>query len=93
MGRFPTRKRFTFLITLFVLSTMFSSAQKVSLNFSGQNLRTVLESITEQTDYSLAYSKEADLSDAVSINVTDADLSQVLNELLTSRNIDMRSGQ
>jgi hypothetical protein len=67
---------------------MFSSAQKVSLNFSGQNLRTVLESITEQTDYSLAYSKEAvDLSDAVSINVTDADLSQVLNELLTSRNI------
>jgi TonB-linked SusC/RagA family outer membrane protein len=88
MGRFPTRKRFTFLITLFVLSTMFSSAQKVSLNFSGQNLRTVLESITEQTDYSLAYSKEAvDLSDAVSINVTDADLSQVLNELLASRNI------
>jgi len=88
MGRFPTRKRFTFLITLFVLSTMLSSAQKVSLNFSGQNLRTVLESITEQTDYSLAYSKEAvDLSDAVSINVTDADLSQVLNELLTSRNI------
>jgi hypothetical protein len=50
MGRFPTRKRFTFLITLFVLSTMFSSAQKVSLNFSGQNLRTVLESITEQTE-------------------------------------------
>jgi protocatechuate 3,4-dioxygenase beta subunit len=47
-----------------------------------------LESITEQTDYSLAYSKEAvDLSDAVSINVTDADLSQVLNELLASRNI------
>ena len=88
MGRFPTRKRFTFLITLFVLSTMLSSAQKVSLNFSGQNLRTILESITEQTDYSLAYSKEAvDLSDAVSINVTDADLSQVLNELLTSRNI------
>jgi len=88
MGRFPTRKRFTFLITLFVLSTMLSSAQKVSLNFSGQNLRTVLESITEQTDYSLAYSKEAvDLSDAVSINVTDADLSQVLNELLASRNI------
>ena len=50
MGRFPTRKRFTFLITLFVLSTMFSSGQKVSLDFSGQNLRTVLESITEQTE-------------------------------------------
>lgn len=47
-----------------------------------------MESITEQTDYSLAFSKEAvDLSDAVSINVTDTDLSQVLNELLTSRNI------
>ena len=88
MGRFPTRKRFTFLITLFVLSTMLSSAQKVSLNFSGQNLRTVLESITEQTDYSLAYSKEAvDLSDDVTIRVTDAELSQVLSQLLSPRQI------
>src|SRR5690554_3775079 len=88
MGRFPIKKRFTILMTLFVLSTMIGSAQKVTLNFNGQNLRTVLESITEQTDYSLAFSKEAvDLSDEVSIRVKDADLSQVLNELLTSRNI------
>src|SRR5690606_3877671 len=88
MGRIPMKKRFTILMTLFVLSTMIGSAQKVTLNFNGQNLRTVLESITEQTDYSLAFSKEAvDLSDAVSIRVTDAELSQVLNELLTPRNI------
>lgn len=82
------KKRFTILISLFVLSTMLSSAQKVSLNFSGQNLRTVLESITEQTDYSLAYSKEAvDLSDDVTIRVTDAELSQVLSQLLSPRQI------
>jgi TonB-dependent SusC/RagA subfamily outer membrane receptor len=88
MGRIPMKKRFTILISLFVLSTMLSSAQKVSLNFSGQNLRTVLESITEQTDYSLAYSKEAvDLSDDVTIRVTDAELSQVLSQLLSPRQI------
>ena len=88
MGRIPIKKCFTILITLFVLSTTLCSAQKVSLNFNGQKLRTVLESITEQTDYSLAFSKEAvDLSDEVSIRVTEADMSQVLNQLLSPRNI------
>ena len=88
MGRIPMKKRFTILISLFVLSTIICSEQKVTLNFNGQNLRTVLESITEQTDYSLAFSKEAvDLSENVTIRVTNADLSQVLSQLLTPRQI------
>ena len=79
------KKRLSILMSLFVLSTFLCSAQKVSLNFNEQNLRTVLESIGEQTDYTLAFSKEAvDLSDEVSIRVTDADLAQVLNQLLKS---------
>ncbi|MFA7494537.1 MAG: hypothetical protein WCZ43_13635, partial [Proteiniphilum sp.] len=59
-------------------------AQKVNLNFSQTNLRTVLEGITQQTNYTLAFSKEVvDLSDAVTIRVTDTDLKQVLDQLLT----------
>ena len=88
MGRIPVKRRLIILLSLFVLSTSIGSAQKVSLNFSSQNLRTVLESITEQTDHSLAFSKEAvDLSDNVTINVTDGELLEVLNDLLLPRNI------
>lgn len=88
MGRIPIKKRFTILFSLFVLSATLCSAQKVSLNFNGQSLRNVLESITEQTNHSLAFSKEVvDLSDAVSIRVTDTDMTQVLNQLLSPRNI------
>jgi TonB-linked SusC/RagA family outer membrane protein len=73
---------------LFALGTAVSPAQKVNLNFSQTNLRTVLESITRQTDYSLAFSKEAvDLSDAVTVNVVDADLTQVLDQLFTPHGI------
>ncbi|MFA6701781.1 MAG: carboxypeptidase-like regulatory domain-containing protein, partial [Dysgonamonadaceae bacterium] len=64
------------------------SAQKVNLNYNQKNLKTVLESITEQTGYTLAYSKEVvDLSDIVSINVANAELTQVLDQLLATRDI------
>lgn len=82
------KRRWIILMSLFVLSTVISPAQKVSLNFSQTNLRTVLESITRQTDYTLAFSKEVvDLSDAVTIRVTDTELTQVLDQLFTPRNI------
>ena len=82
------KRRWMILMSLFVLSTVISSAQKVNLNFSQTNLRTVLESITQQTDYTLAFSKEVvDLNDAVTIRVTDTDLTQVLDQLFTPRNI------
>lgn len=76
------------LVSTFVLGNLFGASQKVSLNVSQQNLRAVLEEITAQTGYSLAYSKEAvNLSDNVSISVFDEELTQVLDELLLSRNI------
>lgn len=82
------KRRWIILMSLFVLGTVISPAQKVNLNFSQTNLRTVLESITRQTDYTLAFSKEAvDLNDPVTIRVTDTDLIQVLDQLFTSRNI------
>ncbi|WP_245542036.1 TonB-dependent receptor [Proteiniphilum acetatigenes] len=88
MGKIPMKRRWMILMSLFVLSTVISSAQKVNLNFSQTNLRTVLESITQQTDYTLAFSKEVvDLNDAVTIRVTDTDLTQVLDQLFTPRNI------
>ena len=88
MGKIPMKRRWMILMSFFVLSTVIGMAQKVNLNFSQTNLRTVLESITQQTDYTLAFSKEVvDLSDAVTIRVADTDLKQVLDQLLTPRNI------
>lgn len=82
------KRRWIILMSLFVLGTVTSPAQKVNLNFSQTNLRTVLESITRQTDYTLAFSKEVvDLSDAVTISVSDTELTQVLDQLFTPRGI------
>jgi type II secretory pathway component HofQ len=71
-----------------MLSLTLSSAQKVSLNFNNQYLKTVLESISQQTGYSLAYSKEVvNLDDVVSIRVNQRELANVLEELLSPRNL------
>ena len=82
------KRRLIILFSFLLLCFTISSAQKVNLNFSQKNLKTVLEEISEQTGYSLAYSKEVvNLNDAVTINVSDAELSDVLNELLLSRDM------
>ncbi|HBU44972.1 MAG TPA: SusC/RagA family TonB-linked outer membrane protein, partial [Porphyromonadaceae bacterium] len=76
------------LLSFFVLGTAMLFAQKVNLNYNKATLRTVLESITEQIGHTLAFSKEAvDLSDEVTIRVTDGEAAQVLNQLLTPRQI------
>jgi hypothetical protein len=68
MGKIPMKRRLLILISFFVLSSSIGFAQKVSLNYSRTNLRTVLERVTEQTDYTLAFSKEVvNLSDEVTI--------------------------
>ena len=88
MGKIPMKRRLAILISLLVLSTSIGSAQKVSLNFSQTSLKAILESITQQTDYTLAFSKEVvDLNSAVNIQANDKEVEQVLDELLTSRNI------
>lgn len=87
-GKNPMKKRWMILMSLFVLSTIISPAQKVNLNFSQTTLRSVLESITQQTDYTLAFSKEVvNLDGIVTIKADDTDLVQVLDQLLTPRNI------
>ncbi len=88
MRRILYKKRTVILLFLLAFSFSVSSAQKVSLDFHRKSLKTVLESITEQTDYTLAYSKEVvNLNERVTIRVTDAELTQVLDELLLPRNI------
>ncbi|MDR0333456.1 MAG: TonB-dependent receptor [Dysgonamonadaceae bacterium] len=88
MGRILMKRRFVILVSLFLLSISATSAGKVSVNYSRQNLKTVLESVAEQAGCTLAYSKEAvDLNKTVSINVADAELTQVLAELLSPHSI------
>ena len=63
-------------------------AQKISINSSQQSLKQVLESISQQAGYTLAYSKEVvNLGDNVSINMKDADLSDVMTKLLAPHNL------
>ena len=88
MGKIPMKRRLLILMSLFVLGSSIGFAQKVTLNYNRTNLRTVLERVTEQTDYTLAFIKEVvDLNDEVTIRVNETDLATVLNQLLTPRNI------
>ena len=82
-------KRRLIILSFFLLSCFtISTAQGISLNFSQKNLKTVLEEVSKQSGYSLAYSKEVvNLDDIVTIKVAKAELSDVLNELLLSRNM------
>ncbi len=88
MGKILSGKRVMLLLGIFLFSLSVSSAQKVSANYTKTNLKTVLESISKQTGYTLAYSKEVvNLSDEVTIHVTDGELSDVLETLLSPRNL------
>lgn len=75
-----------FTILQFGLITL--QAQKVNLNYSKQSLKSVLNSISRQTGLSLAYSKEVvNLDESVSINVSNAELSEVMPRLLSPYNL------
>ena len=88
MRRFFYKRHAIILLALLTFCLNLSSAQKVSLNFNRKSIRTVLEEIADQTGYALAYSKEAvNLEERTTIRVTDAELTQVLDELLLPRNI------
>ena len=88
MGKIHFKKKAVFLTLLLCFSLTVSSAQKVSLNFSGTTLKTVLENISQQTGYSLAYSKEAvNLNETVTVRVNQAELTNVLEELLKPYNL------
>mgnify|MGYP000894017050 CR=1 FL=1 len=88
MVRIPLKRKAIILISLLCLSLTVSSAQKVTLNFSNKNLKTVLESISQQTGYSLAYSKEViNLNDMITIQANQVEVTTVLERLLTSCNL------
>ena len=83
-------KRLAFILICFLMLSPgnMGFAQKVSLNYSQQSLKNVLQSISRQTGYTLAYSKEVvDLNDNVSIQVQNADLSVAMAKLFASRNL------
>ncbi len=83
------KRRLVVLCSLLVFCLNASSAQGINLEFNKENLKTVLEEVSEQSGYSLAYSKEVvDLNHTVTIKKSDSDLSEVLNELLLSRNLN-----
>ncbi|VBB43705.1 TonB-linked outer membrane protein, SusC/RagA family [uncultured Paludibacter sp.] len=89
MRKFLFKKRAFVLFAFLMLGlTSFVFAQKVSLNSNQQNLKQVLESISRQTGYTLAYSKEVvNLNEPVNINVKDAELSEVMAKLLNPLNL------
>ncbi len=53
MGKILSKKRVMLLLGIFLFSLSVSSAQKVSANYTKTNLKTVLESISKQTGYTL----------------------------------------
>ncbi|HPT42947.1 MAG TPA: SusC/RagA family TonB-linked outer membrane protein, partial [Paludibacteraceae bacterium] len=82
------RRTFILFTLMFIGLSNMGFAQKVSLNSSQQTLKQVLESISRQTGYTLAYSKEVvNLNEIVNINVSNASLSDVMTKLLSSRNL------
>lgn len=88
MGRHSFKRHIIVLIGVSMLCHGLTSAQTVSLYFKQAKLKTVLESISEQTGYALAYSKEAvNLNDTVNVNIDNKDVSLVLEQLLGSRNM------
>lgn len=82
------KRQLVILMLLFVAYSLTGATQKVSLSFSQTSLRNILESITEQTDYILEVSDEViDLNSATTINVSNTELTQVLDQLLSPHNI------
>lgn len=89
MRKFLHRKRMLFMLSFMMLGFLnFASAQKINLSSNKESLKQVLESISRQSGYTLAYSKEVvNLNELVSINVTNAELSDVMTKLLTPLNL------
>lgn len=88
MGRIHFKRKVIVLLSLLFFCFSVSSAQKINLNFNNESLKTVLESISEQTGYTLAYSKQViDLNDAVTIRENQMELAAALERILTPRNL------
>ena len=77
-----------------VLSLFFSteaSAQQISLDFKGEKMITVLQEIQKQSSYNFIYNNTlVDVNQVVTISVSNASISQVLDRLFSGTSIAYR---
>ena len=59
-----------------------SQSAKVSVNYTGVQLKEVLDAIEKQTDYLFVSNRDVDLSASVSVQATDKPVSEVLDTVL-----------
>ena len=95
MGKQIHQKLFALLcIALLLFSTHVSAksveqTEKISLSFKNTEVRTILKSIKQQTDYDLVYNaKEINDKIKVSVNVANADIQRALHAVLDQLNIN-----
>lgn len=89
------RKLFAILCTALMFASAHLSAEpllqseRVSLSFKNAELKTVLKSIKQQTNYDLVYNaREVNDKTKVSVNVTNLDVRRALHIVLDELNID-----
>jgi TonB-linked SusC/RagA family outer membrane protein len=75
-------------LVIFMFTTMTVSAQKITMNLQQTKLEKVLSTIAEQSGYTFAYSQPVvNIDRIISIEVTDANLSQTLQKVFAGTNI------
>ncbi len=80
---------FLFLVISLLSFTAKASAQKVSIALDNVKVETVLSAISQQTGLSMAYSKQiVNLNRRISIHVTDVELNQALDKLVSGTNLN-----
>ncbi len=87
------RVRFWFCTVLMVASTTVAMAQdkNVTLNFSGEPIQKVLESIQKQTGYRFLYNKDLiDLSTKVKVSAVNEPLKKVLPRIFVNTDISYK---
>ena len=73
---------FLFLVISLLSFTATASAQRVSITLENAKVEKVLAAITDQTGFNVAYSKQVvDVDRRVSLNFTNAELTQSLDKL------------
>jgi len=82
------KQRILLLVVAFISITVSICAQKVTLNFKQTKLSNVLKSITQQTGLTFTYSQPTvDPDRVVSIEISDTELSQALEQLFRGTDI------
>lgn len=86
----PKSNLFALLFTLFLLVAPIGAyAQKISLNYENTPLKTVLNKISDLTDYKFVYTSDLEVDKiTVSVKENNIDLKQILSKLFNSANIN-----